>query len=94
MNAKRELVVALEEIRGIRYTCPICRRKILMSLDGIQTFYEWADRKQFCPECGRDTGDLVRWVDEYKDLLHTLAGMVVGRSDLKRLDVALIVDTP
>ena len=94
MTTTRELAVPLEEVRGIRYTCPICRREIFMSRDGVRTFYEWGAIKQFCPACGRDTRDILRWLEEYKDSLYTLAGMLAGRSDLKRLDVALLVDAP
>jgi len=94
MSTTRELAVPLEEIRGIQYSCPICRRKIFMSLDAVKTFYMWREPKQFCPDCGRDTPDVVYCLERHKEPLSTLAGILAGRSGLERLDVALIVATP
>jgi hypothetical protein len=91
MATKHEIVVALDEIRGIRYRCPICRRELSMSRDEVCAFYIRRDGGHFCGECARE-GDVLSGVDFFIECLVNLAQMVAGRSDLKRMDLSLVVD--
>jgi len=92
MNAKRELVVPLDQIRGIRYSCPICRRERSMSLDAIRSFYMWGDYESFCTDCARER-DSHSWLEEKTQPLKRLAGMIAGReAPLKEMNLAIVVD--
>ena len=92
MTTQRELVVPLDQIRGIRYHCPICRRELTMSLDAVRTFYIWGDVARFCADCAQEKG-LHTWLEEKTTVLSTLARMLAGREGvLKEMDLSLIVD--
>ena len=89
MGTEKQLVIGLDSITGIYFTCPGCKQDIYLKRETIDGFYT-AEAKYPCPVCVKDKtkGDICA---RYSDHFKYMADILCDKSHFKDVRLRLII---